>query len=112
MVKKWWSLSLISLAFQNENCKLLQLLSINIPREYRSKLKNNTDRRISVHKVDMIKLQLKTHVKDYCLRHDGILKLSPPINNWTKHLTSLRRQLDQFMSSLVQPRSLDSITLE
>lgn len=103
----WWEergtyLSLICLAFQNESCKLLWLLSINISRKHIFKLKNNTDRGISVHEVAMIKLQLKSHMKDYRLWCNGILKLSPPINNWTKHLTCLRKESIYVLTCAIQ----------
>lgn len=72
---------------------------IFIHKEHTFKMKNNIDRGISVHKVAMIKSQLKSHMKDCCLWCNAILKLLPPINNWTK---CLMRELDQFMTCTIQ----------
>lgn len=103
-------LNLICLAFQHDSCKPLWLLSINVPGESIFGLKNNTDMGISRHKAAMIKLQLKSHMKNYYLCCDVILKLSP-ITNWTKCLTGVRRELYQIILSLVQSRSLNSLSL-
>lgn len=45
------------------------------------------DRGTSVHEAAMIKLQLRSHMKDCCLWCSGVLNLSPSINNWTKYFT-------------------------
>lgn len=113
-------LSLICLAFQNESCKLLRLLSINTPRQHIFKLKNNTETGVSIHKaptlveqwVAMMKMQLKSHMKSLPVVQWDSKTLSPPIDNWTKCLTCLKREFGQFMAWLVQSRSLDSTTSE
>lgn len=104
--------SLICSAFQNESCKLLRLLPINTAREHTVGLKNNTDRGAGLQQVAMVELQLESHKKNYCLWSDGTPKLSPPINNWAKCLTCLRKELSPFISGFVQCRSLDFVTLD